>query len=82
MKCTLFVDKRKLSNLQKYSFFVRVWYASDHFVVYKSSGITVFNKPPVATNLRGLAVNIQLFTYYLYIICIVPKAGYTHIVEA
>ncbi|XP_060084880.1 uncharacterized protein LOC132564227 [Ylistrum balloti] len=45
-----------LSEGISYAFFIRVWYASNIYAIYKSSGVTIMTTPPTPTNLRGSAV--------------------------
>jgi hypothetical protein len=36
--------------------FVRVWYSSDTYAIFKSAGVTIFHTPPLSIVIRGRAV--------------------------
>lgn len=40
-----------------YSIFVRVWYDSNTFATFKSSGLTIFHTPPTSIVIKGKSVN-------------------------
>ncbi|XP_060577218.1 uncharacterized protein LOC132734491 [Ruditapes philippinarum] len=39
-----------------YSVFVRVWYSSDTYAIFKSAGVTIFHTPPLSIVIKGRAV--------------------------
>ncbi|XP_021356985.1 uncharacterized protein LOC110452658 [Mizuhopecten yessoensis] len=55
----LFLVTRAKSSLSEgiaYAFFVRVWYASNVYAIYKSNGVTIMTIAPTPTVIRGSAV--------------------------
>ncbi|XP_033751510.1 LOW QUALITY PROTEIN: uncharacterized protein LOC117335547 [Pecten maximus] len=55
----LFLVSRERPNLSEgitYAFFIRVWYASNIYAIYKSPGVTIMTTGPTPTILRGSAV--------------------------
>lgn len=46
-----------LKEMVAYSVFVRVWYNSNTYAVFKSPGITVLSKPVHVNDLQGAAVS-------------------------
>ncbi|XP_076117799.1 uncharacterized protein LOC143085385 [Mytilus galloprovincialis] len=49
-------DKELLENTIKYSVFVRIWYSSDTYAVFKTDGIVVMTQMPGLATVRGTAV--------------------------
>ena len=48
--------KRVLQEHTSYSVFVRVWYNSESYAIYKSHGVTIFHTPPLSIIINGKAV--------------------------
>ncbi|KAK3589056.1 hypothetical protein CHS0354_008706 [Potamilus streckersoni] len=48
--------EKHLEEGGRYSFFLRAWYDSQTFAVFRSPGLTVESKPPQTTNLLGKSV--------------------------
>jgi len=46
-----------LKEMVAYSVFVRVWYNSNTYAVFKSPGIIVLSKPVPVNDLQGAAVS-------------------------
>jgi hypothetical protein len=51
----------KLHNTLSYAVFVRIWYSSNHYAVFKSNGIVVMGQAPALATKRGKTVCIPLF---------------------
>ncbi|VDI61828.1 polycystin 2 [Mytilus galloprovincialis] len=49
-------DQELLENNIKYSVFVRIWYTSDTYAVFKTDGIAVMTQMPALATVRGTAV--------------------------
>lgn len=54
-------DQELLENNIKYSVFVRIWYTSDTYAVFKTDGIAVMTQMPALATVRGTAVSIPPF---------------------
>jgi preprotein translocase subunit SecE len=50
----------KLQNAMSYSVFVRIWYSSSQYAVFKSNGIVVMGQAPALTSKRGKTVCISV----------------------
>ena len=48
---------KHLHNKLSYSVYVRVWYTTDTYAIFRSNGIYVITEAPTVTNKRGKAVS-------------------------
>ncbi|XP_053398434.1 uncharacterized protein LOC128556766 [Mercenaria mercenaria] len=56
--CVFTVDRGRmvLEEHKTYSVFVRAWYNSDTFAIFKSVGVTIFHTPPLSIVIKGKTV--------------------------
>ncbi|XP_063415906.1 uncharacterized protein LOC134697555 [Mytilus trossulus] len=58
-------DQELLENNIKYSVFVRIWYTSDMYAVFKTDGIAVMTQTPGLATVRGTAVIEKVLNTYV-----------------
>ncbi|XP_060580924.1 uncharacterized protein LOC132737608 [Ruditapes philippinarum] len=49
-------DNKVLTEQRAYSVFVRAWYSSDTYAIFKSKGVTIFHSPPLSIVIKGRRV--------------------------
>ena len=65
VKMLFFSDQQLLENTIKYSLFVRIWYTSNIYAVFKTDGIVVMTQTPAVATVRGTAVSTSNCTAVL-----------------
>ena len=61
---SLYSTDHLLQELLEYCFFVRVWYDTSTFAVFKSNSVMIYSKPPLPVTILGKTVSTDDNYFY------------------